>query len=262
MRILVTNDDGVFAPGIKVLARALAALGQVFVVAPDREQSASSHALTLQHPLRVNPLEDNVWSVTGTPTDSVLVAIHALLSDRLPGLVVSGINAGPNMGDDVTYSGTVSAAFEGTLLGVPSIAVSLASSEDPFHYEAAGAWAARIARTVIERGLPARTLLNVNVPPGPAEEIRGVRLTRLGHRVYRETIRAQVDPRGKPYYWVGGYAEWAPQESTDIQAIRDGYVSITPLNLDMTDGRMIEEMARWSFEEVPDAGADVTRAGR
>lgn len=248
MRILVTNDDGVFAPGIKALAAGLASLGEVVVVAPDREQSASSHALTLQHPLRVHQLEPAVWSVTGTPTDSVLVAVHALLEQNPPDLVVSGINAGQNMGDDVTYSGTVSAAFEGTLLGVPSLAVSLASVEDPLDFAAAAVWAARVARVVIERGLPPRTLLNVNIPPGPLAGIRGLRLTRLGHRVYRETIRAQVDPRGRPYYWVGGYAEWEPQESTDIQAIRDGYVSVTPLNLDLTDPRMLKTMEDWSFD--------------
>jgi 5'-nucleotidase len=254
IRILVTNDDGVMAPGIQALARALAPLGEVYVVAPDREQSASSHALTLQQPLRLNQLEERVWSVTGTPTDSVLVAVHGVMRAELPDLVVSGINAGPNMGDDVTYSGTVSAAFEGTLLSIPSIAISLASLEEPFHYETAALWAARLARQVLSRRLPPKTLLNVNVPSLPAEGIQGVRLTRLGHRVYRETISEKTDPRGRPYYWVGGYAEWAPEETTDIQAIRAGYVSITPLNLDMTDYKLLIEMETWKLGEAPPAG--------
>lgn len=247
IRILVTNDDGVFAPGIKALAAALEPLGTVYVVAPDREQSASSHALTLHHPLRLQQLEERVWSVTGTPTDSVLVAVHGLLEQTLPDLVVSGINAGPNMGDDVTYSGTVSAAFEGTLLSIPSVAFSMGSLEEPFHYETGAVWATRIARLVLERRLPPKTLLNVNVPAVPLDAVRGVKLTRLGHRVYKETISAQTDPRGKPYYWVGGYAEWAPEETTDIHAIQAGFVSVTPLNLDMTDYKMLVEMEAWKL---------------
>ncbi len=261
MRILVTNDDGVFAPGIKALARALEPLGQVYVVAPDREQSASSHALTLQQPLRLNHLEERVWSVTGTPTDSVLVAVHGVMSAEPPDLVVSGINAGPNMGDDVTYSGTVSAAFEGTLLSIPSIAVSLASLEEPFHYETAAAWAVRLARQVLCRRLPPKTLLNINVPSLPEADIKGLRLTRLGHRVYRETISEKIDPRGKPYFWVGGYADWAPEEATDIQAIRAGYVSVTPLNLDMTDYKLLIEMEGWRLGEGGHAPAPGTDAG-
>lgn len=248
-RILVTNDDGVGAPGIKALARALAPLGEVYVVAPDREQSASSHALTLQQPLRLNPIEERVWSVTGTPTDSVLVAVHCVMSAEPPDLVVSGINAGPNMGDDVTYSGTVAGAFEGTLLGIPSMAISLGTLEAPFHYETAAVWAARLARQLLARPMPPKTLLNVNVPSVPPDEIKGLRLTRLGHRVYRETISEKTDPRGKPYFWVGGYAEWAPEENTDIQALRAGYVSVTPLNLDMTDYKLLIEMEAWKLGE-------------
>jgi 5'-nucleotidase len=248
MLILVTNDDGIQAPGIRALADALKALGPVLVVAPEREQSASGHALTLQQPLRLNEVAPGEWAVSGTPTDSVLLAVHALLEGKHPDLVVSGINAGPNMGDDVTYSGTVSAAFEGTLLGIPSMAVSLATF-DPMSYAPAAEWAARIARRLLERGLPPKTLLNVNVPGTPAADIRGVRLTRLGHRVFRDTIAPRVDPRGRPYYWVAGTAEWNPEERTDIAAIQDGYVSVTPLAMDMTDYRLLVQMEEWGLDE-------------
>src|SRR5512140_248341 len=252
MDILCTNDDGVLAPGLQALVTRLSEMGNVFVVAPDREQSASGHALTLQRPLRVNEVGHQRWGVNGTPTDCVLLAVHALL-DRLPDLVVSGINAGANMGDDVTYSGTVSAAFEGTLLSIPSLAVSLATPEhmmDTFPFEAAAEYAAKLAGLVLDHRLPARTLLNVNVPPIPAGEIHGVRLTRLGHRVFRDIIVAKTDPRGRPYYWIAGEPVWDPQEKTDITAIRDGYVSVTPLNMDMTDYKLLVEMEEWNCEAL------------
>lgn len=253
MRILVTNDDGVHAPGIRALARALEPLGEVVVVAPDREQSASGHALTLQQPLRMTEIEPAVFAVTGTPTDSVLLAVHGLMKGQPPDLVVSGINAGPNMGDDVTYSGTVSAAFEGTLLGSPSMAVSLATF-DPGPWDVAAAWAVTIARRILEQGLPPKTLLNVNVPARPADQIRGVRLTRLGHRIFTDIIVPKVDPRGRPYYWVAGTAAWQPEEKTDIMAVNDGYVSVTPLSMDMTDYRLLVEMEGWGLDRLGPPG--------
>jgi 5'-nucleotidase len=246
LNILVTNDDGVNAPGIRALARALRGMGDVHVIAPDSEQSATGHALTLKQPLRVNEIEKNVWAVSGTPTDCVLIAVHGPLLREKPDLVVSGVNAGPNMGDDVTYSGTVAAAFEGTLLGIPSIAVSQATF-NAFTYEPAAEWACRIARVVLDRGLPRKTLLNVNVPPLPLDAIRGSRMTRLGHRVFRDTIVAKTDPRGRPYYWVAGVAEWEAQETTDMSAVQEGFVSVTPLNMDMTDYRLLVDMEEWKF---------------
>jgi 5'-nucleotidase len=251
MRILVTNDDGVHAPGLKALAERLSRMGEVFVVAPAREQSASGHALTIQHPLRIAELAEKIWAVTGTPTDCVLLAVHALLG-RKPDLIVSGINSGSNMGDDVTYSGTVSAAFEGTLLEIPSMAVSLAVDLDdrgPQTFETAAECAARVAGIVAERSLPPKTLLNVNVPRLPASEIRGYRLTRLGHRVFRDIIVAKTDPRGRPYYWVAGKPEWDQGEKTDITAIMEGYVSVTPLNMDMTDYKLLVDMEAWGVAE-------------
>ncbi|HEX7880111.1 MAG TPA: 5'/3'-nucleotidase SurE [Candidatus Eisenbacteria bacterium] len=247
MKILVTNDDGINAPGIKALARAFRALGDVIVVAPDSEKSASGHALTLQHPLRIHQVGEGEYATTGTPTDCVLLAVHALLEGKHPDLVVSGVNTGPNMGDDVTYSGTVSAAFEGTLLGIPSMAISLATF-DPVPYDPAADIALRIAKRFLERGLPPKTLLNVNVPPGALGSHKGVRLTKLGHRVFTDIIAPRVDPRGKPYYWVAGTAKWAPEAGTDIEAIQQGYVSVTPLNMDMTDFKLLAELEAWGLE--------------
>jgi 5'-nucleotidase len=249
MKILVTNDDGIHAPGIKALAQAFRTLGDVLVVAPDGERSASGHALTLQRPLRLHEIAEGEYAVDGTPTDCVLLAVHAVLKGELPDLVVSGVNTGPNMGDDVTYSGTVSAAFEGTLLGIPSMAVSLATF-DPVPYEPAAEIALRIAKRFLEKGLPPKTLLNVNVPPGPIESLKGVRLTKLGHRVFTDIIAPRVDPRGRAYYWVAGTAKWAPEERTDIDAIQKGYVSVTPLNMDMTDFKLLVELEGWGLERA------------
>lgn len=250
MKILITNDDGIFAPGIKALAAAFRQLGDVLVVAPDAERSASGHALTLQHPLRMTEIGPDEWSVTGTPTDCVLLAVHAILKGGKPDLVVSGINTGPNMGDDVTYSGTVSAAFEGTLLGIPSIAVSLATF-DPVPFEPAAQVALDLARQMLRTPLPPKTLLNVNVPALSLEEMRGIRLTRLGHRVFTDIIAPRVDPRGRPYYWVAGTAQWAPEERTDIRAIQEGFISVTPLNMDMTDYKLLVEMEAWGLTHPP-----------
>ncbi len=239
--VLLTNDDGVFARGLAALEEAFADFGEVFVVAPDREQTAVGHALTLHRPLRVEQAGERRFAVNGTPSDCVNLALLGLLP-RVPHLVVSGVNHGANLGDDVTYSGTVSAAMEGTLLGVPSLAVSLANPEGGDFGQAA-----RIARVLAARalreGLPPKTLLNVNVPNGA---IKGIRFTRLGHRVYKEKVAEEVDPRGRTYYWIGaGPPVWEDRDATDIAAIRNGYASVTPLHLDLTHYEALQRMAAW-----------------
>lgn len=235
-RILVTNDDGVFSEGIKMLAAALGEVSEVFVVAPDREQSASGHSLTLHRPLRMQQLETNVYSVDGTPTDCVNLAVLWLLKDNPPDLVVSGVNFGPNMGDDVTYSGTVSATFEGTLLGIPSVAFSQEIGEH-FSFQSAARFAKRFIEVLLSESLPADLLLNVNIPAG---EIGGVRFTRLGKRKYQQVVVEKKDPRGKNYFWIAGTPKWQEEEGTDHAAVSSGLVSITPLHLDLTDYRGLE----------------------
>jgi 5'-nucleotidase len=232
--ILVCNDDGIHAPGIRALEEALAPLGEVWVVAPDREQSAASHSLSLHRPLRVAEVGPRRLAIDGTPTDCVNLAINGVLPVR-PALVASGINNGANLGDDITYSGTVSAAIEGTLLGIPSFAVSLAT-RDRGDFRAAADFAARLARTILREGSPVDTLLNVNVPDVPASEIRGFVITRQGRRRYGDAIVEKVDPRGKKYYWIGSDAgEYVVDEGTDCTATANGYISVTPLHLDLTN---------------------------
>lgn len=238
-RILVTNDDGVFSEGLKLLAEKLSSLGEVWVVAPDREQSATSHSLTLHRPLRMRKIEERVYSVDGTPTDCVNLAVLWLLKDTPPDLVVSGINFGVNLGDDVTYSGTVSATFEGTLLGIPSVAFSQEVG-DPFSFERASDFAHELVSELAEAELPPDLLLNVNVPASP---VRGVRFTKLGHRVYKQSVVEKVDPRGRTYFWIAGTPEWQHDRGTDHEAVTDGYISITPLHLDLTDYRGWESYA-------------------
>jgi 5'-nucleotidase len=239
--LLVTNDDGVHAAGLAALAEALDALGEVWVLAPEREQSACGHALTLHRPLRPHRLAERRFSVNGTPSDCVNLGVLGFLPER-PALIASGINHGSNLGDDVTYSGTVSAAMEGTLLGVPSIAVSLMDGVDDF--KAAARVARLIAMRVLVEGLAPQTLLNVNVPPG---EPRGVRFARLGHRVYSEKIVEQVDPRGRTHYWLGaGPPAWEALDGTDMGAVHEGFVAVSPLHMDLTNHRALGTMADWS----------------
>ena len=239
--ILVTNDDGVHAPGLAALASALDELGDVYVVAPDREQSAVGHALTLHRPLRVTTIGERRFSVNGTPSDCVNLAVLGLLPER-PVLVAAGINHGSNLGDDVTYSGTVSAAMEGTLLGVPSMAVSQSDPETGT-LDGAQAVAKLVASRVLVEGLPGKTLLNINVPAGP---LAGIRMTRLGHRVYQEKVVRETDPRGLPYYWIGaGPPVWSEDEASDIAAVHRGMASVTPLHLDLTHHGALQRMAEW-----------------
>jgi 5'-nucleotidase len=229
-KILVTNDDGVHSEGIHALAAALTALGEVIVVAPHIEASAIGHALTLRRPLRMEKLRDGVYEVDGTPTDCVNIALTQLYSTP-PDLVVSGINKGYNLGDDVTYSGTVAGAMEGALLGIPSIAVSLQRTET-FDFGPAAQAASAIATMVLERGLPSRTFININVPEGTP---RGMRVTVQSRRNHVTVVAEREDPRGRPYYWIEeGQNDWEPHDRSDYQAVRDGYVSITPLQPDLT----------------------------
>lgn len=247
MRILLTNDDGVHAPALEPLERELAALGEVTVVVPDRDQSATSHSLTLHRPLRIRQVRPNWHSVDGTPTDCVLIAYHGLLDER-PDLVVSGINHGPNMGEDVFYSGTVAAAIEGAMQGAPAIAASLVTRE-PSDFVAASRFVRRLAELAVGQGFGDKRVLNVNIPHRPWDEIRGVQLTRLGTRVYSDTLIEKQDPRGRPYYWIGGQDPvWETHEGTDFHAVHDGYISITPLALDLTDFKTMVDMESWRIE--------------
>jgi 5'-nucleotidase len=231
-RILVTNDDGVFTEGIERLAAALSEVGDVFTVAPDQERSAAGHSLTLHHPLRAKMVGPQRWSVDGTPTDCVNWGVLHLLKDERPRLLVSGINLGLNLGDDVTYSGTVSAAFEGTLIGIPSVAISQ-EIETGFTFDAAAAFAVRLARHLLETPLPPGTLVNVNVPAGAP---KGVRVARLGRRRYGEDVIEKKDPRGRPYYWIGATPPKGDiEQGTDLSAVSEKYISMTPLHLDLTD---------------------------
>ena len=233
-RILVTNDDGVRSEGIHALAEALKALAEVTVVGPQTEASAIGHALTLRRPLRMERLEDGIFEVDGTPTDCVNIGITQLYKPQstMPDLVVSGINKGYNLGDDVTYSGTVAGALEGALLGIPSIAVSLERCAGPYDFAAAAAASAQIAAIVLAQGLTPRTFLNINVPSGRP---KGFRITFQAKRNHITVVSERFDPRERPYYWIEeGQDEWEPHDRSDYQAVKDGYVSITPLQPDLT----------------------------
>jgi 5'-nucleotidase len=239
--ILVTNDDGVHSEGLRALYDAVKGLGETFVVAPDRERSAAAHSLTIHKPLKVQEIRDRTFSVTGTPTDCVAVGVEKILPRR-PDLVLSGINHGPNLGDDLTYSGTVSAALEGTIMTIPSLAVSLAveNGAEP-HFETAAHISARVAEYVLEHSLPFDTLLNVNVPNIRTEELKGIRFTRQGKRIYEGSIQETFSPWGEKFFWIGGGTpRWEHGEDTDITAVMEGYVSITPLHPDFTNYKAIE----------------------
>ena len=244
MRILVSNDDGYRAPGLAALAQAMAQLGEVTVVAPERNRSGASNSLTLDHPLRVQVGDNGYFYVDGTPTDCVHLAITGLLEQE-PDLVVSGINAGANLGDDVLYSGTVAAAMEGRFLGLPAIAVSL-TGEDPRHYATAAEVAKRLVTRLRSQPLPMDTIMSVNVPDLPWEELGGFEATRLGHRHKAEPVVKSQDPRGRPIYWVGAAG---PEEDagagTDFHAVRSGRVSITPLQVDLTRYAALDSVAGW-----------------
>lgn len=248
MRILVSNDDGIFSPGIKALGLAMRALGEVRVVAPDVEQSAVGHGITVRRPLRFKHTasagfgEIPAYRVDGTPADCVVLGVHLL---GRPDLVVSGINIGVNLGLDLTHSGTVAAALEGSSLGIPSIAFSLDTSGEELNFSLAAEWAVRIARLVMQKGLPKGVLLNVNFPAGVP---KGLMVTRLSTHHWEDTVVERLDPEGKPYYWIAGTPVGEEEEGTDLYAVRHGYISITPVSLDFTAADLLREVARWVAE--------------
>ncbi len=249
MRFLCTNDDGILAYGLECLVRAAKQIGSVTVVAPDREQSATSHSLTLHHPLRAIERGENRYQVDGTPTDCVMLALEMLMPEK-PDFVLSGINHGQNMGEDVLYSGTVAAAMEGLALGIRSIAISYAGrdffADSSRLEELVQVLAPLLTHITGLAELPADTLLNINIPPVRPADIKGVKLTRLGRRVYSNSIRPMQDPWGRPIYWIGGgEVTWAGDDRSDFQAIRDGYVSVTPLHLDLTHHARFDEAEVW-----------------
>jgi 5'-nucleotidase len=244
-RILVTNDDGYRSDGIKALAEALEHLGEVTIVAPVQEASAIGHALTLRHPLRLDQIAAKIFAVDGTPTDCVNIAVTQVFHG-LPDLVVSGINKGWNLGDDVTYSGTVAGALEGALLGVPSVAVSLCATRGAYDFGPSARAAAAVSEAILERPLPPRTFLNINLPKGRPN---GYRVTVQAKRNHVRSVAERHDPKGRPYYWIEeGQDEWEPHDRSDYQAVRDGYVSVTPLHPDLTAHQALAAVERLSFE--------------
>jgi 5'-nucleotidase len=258
-KILVTNDDGVRAAGLAALARALAPLGEVLVVAPSKEASAVGHALTLHHPLRLEKIAESVFAVDGTPTDCVNIAFAIILKGK-PDLVVSGINSGWNLGDDVTYSGTVAGALEGALLGVPSIAVSLQRTRQEMDYTAAAEAAAQVAAQVLEHGLDSRLFLNVNVP---RTVTGGFKVTVQAKRNHITSVAERVDPKHRAYFWIDeALDEWEPEDLSDYQAVRDGFISITPLQPDMTAHGALREIGRLVGGAAASLGAPGQSAGK
>lgn len=246
MRILCTNDDGYLAQGVQVLAEAARQLGEVTIVAPDREQSATSHSLTLHNPLRARRAPDGALVVDGTPTDCVILAVNELMDHR-PDVCLSGVNHGSNMGEDVLYSGTVAAAMEATVLGIPAIAVSHAGHQ----HDGLEVWVdtlVTLLRGILERDFPADTLLNVNLPPIEPSQVKGVRVTSLGKRMYNDSLTKALDPSGREYYWIGGGdLSWSGTTDSDFGAVHEGYVSVTPLHLDLTNYKLLEEIRAWQL---------------
>jgi 5'-nucleotidase len=248
MRILVTNDDGYLAAGIQALADSASAIGDVTVVAPDREQSATSHSLTLHYPLRVRRAADGTQVVDGTPTDCVMLAIGELLRDR-PDFVLSGINHGANLGDDVLYSGTVAAAMEATILGIPAIAVSHASRDHDQISDWQEVLTALLQQLMTRGDFPKETLLNVNLPPVRPHQVAGVRVTTLGRRAYVGSLTRALDPNGREYFWIGGgESKWWGAAESDFRAIHEGYISVTPLHLDLTNYKLLEDIGGWDLK--------------
>jgi len=254
MNILITNDDGIYAEGLLALKAALEKVGRVYVVAPDRPRSACGHSITLHKPLRADPVKLRDGSIAyasnGTPSDCVSLALLGLVEDKID-LVVSGINHGPNLGWDLTYSGTVSAAMEGAIMGVQSFAISVATYESDIDYTVAANFAVKLTQILKEHKLPESTILNVNVPGIPASEIKGIMITKQGKRRYMGSLEKRSDPMGRAYYWLGGDL---PQDSlvegTDVKAIADDIVSVTPVHLDLTDYSVLDETRSWGIEEL------------
>jgi 5'-nucleotidase len=254
MHFLISNDDGITARGIQVLSERMAGLGRVTIVAPDQNRSGASNSLTLDAPVRISEIGEHTYRVTGTPTDCVHIALTGLL-ERDPDMVISGINAGANLGDDVIYSGTVAAAMEGRFLGLPAIAVSLVFQERPLHYETAAQAVALLVERLRRDPLPADTILNINVPDLPLDEVKGIEVTRLGHRHRAEPVVKMFDPRGRPMWWIGPAGEEQDAgPGTDFDAIRRGYVSITPIHVDLTRYQALDQVSGWVAEISLEAG--------
>jgi 5'-nucleotidase len=248
MNILVTNDDGILAPGLALLADVCREVANVTVVAPDREQSGTSHSLTLHRPLRPARRPDGAWQIDGTPTDCAMLAIQALMPER-PDFVFSGVNHGPNMGEDVLYSGTVAAAMEAVTLGVPGIAISFTGNHPETMATYRDLLLQLVRRIVVVPDFPEQTLLNINLPRIPASEVRGIQVTKLGSRYFSESLTQMKDPWGREIYWIGGGTiTWTGGENSDHIAVAQGHVSVTPLHMDLTNYSLIETVRGWSLE--------------
>ena len=249
MHILVSNDDGILAPGIGILAEAARSVGQVTVVAPDREQSGTSHSLTLHRPLRPARRPDGAFQVDGTPTDCVLLAFGALLESR-PDFVFSGVNHGPNMGEDVLYSGTVSVAMEAVTLDVPGVAFSSSAGHDLEMLKSQAPWVARLIKSITARkDFPKSTVLNINLPAVPGPEIKGIKVTQLGSRFFSESLARMQDPWGRPIYWIGGGTiTWTGEGDSDHKAVAEGYISVTPLHMDLTNYKLLDTVRGWALD--------------
>ena len=253
--ILVTNDDGIHSPGLYALAEAAAPLGDVWIMAPDRERSAVSHSFTMNHPLRARTIAPQTIILDGTPADCVMFSLRGFL-EKPPQLVLAGINRGPNLGEDTIYSGTVAAAHEAYLCGACGVGISLehfsARGGVEYDFNPAARFAGMLAKRILERGLPEGTFLNVNVPHIPWEEIQGVAITRLGQRVYHDVIVQRTDPQGNDYFWIGGNPPtWVKAEDTDFHALEERKISVTPLGQDLTQHHAIPELDRWSLSLDP-----------
>lgn len=244
--ILISNDDGFYSEGIKILAKVLGKVGSVVIVAPDQERSAASHSLTLHRPLRVKKMKENVYAVDGTPTDCITLGVKELLP-RTPDLIVSGINKGANLGDDVHYSGTVSAAVEGAIMGIPGIAISLMAREN-FIFEPSARFAVKLAKKVLQEGLPHGVILNVNVPNLQARQLKGYQFTKQGKRNYGDIIAERIDPRGRKYYWIGGDEHGFENiAESDCNAVLANFISITPIRVNLTDHQQLENLRKWKL---------------
>ena len=252
MKILVTNDDGINAIGIKKLAHSLKKLGKVIIVAPDRERSATGHAITMHQPLRIDKVDFqdpniDAWSINGTPSDCVKIAVESILTQK-PDIIVSGINNGPNLGNDVLYSGTVSAAIEGAMHNIPSLAMSVYGSGVDINYEGASFFSCNLVETVIKNKMPNNLVLNINFPSLDNTHIKGIRVTELGIRKYRNSYEERKDPMGKSYYWLSGsLIEINNTEASDVECIKNGYISVTPLHFDLTDYKYLKEIKNWDI---------------
>ena len=247
MLVLLTNDDGIYAEGLNALEYEIKRFAEVLVVAPDREQSASSHSFTLNRPLRMYQRGPNRFSCDGTPTDCVMLATHGILKNRMPDILISGINHGANMGEDVTYSGTVAAAIEGSILGIKSLAVSNTDGENIDSYKPAARFIAKFIKQIDKFNLPVETFLNINFPALWSTKFSQYKYTRLGKRVYNDIVIEKTDPRGRNYYWIAGESVWKNIEGSDYEAVSSGAVSISPLKVNFSDHDSLEKMKQIKF---------------